>query len=102
MFLLEPLNIIYEWKQLDYAFDSDVERNIAISSSNYIVENNLPLGLEAYEDRIFVTIPRWRKGVPATLTWVPKNPTERSPLLQPYPNWSYHTGSKYILDFKLA
>jgi len=32
-------------------------------------------------------MPRWKKGVPATLTWVPFPSQSKSPLLNPYPNW---------------
>lgn len=36
-------------------------------------------------------MPRLRIGVPATLTTIPrKTPPGSSPVLTPYPDWSYH------------
>jgi hypothetical protein len=38
---------------------------------------------------VFVTIPRFKPGVPATLTTVAQSENGR-PLLTPYPDWSWH------------
>lgn len=44
---------------------------------------------KVWNGRTFVTLPKWKFGVPATLAVIPKNATS-SPLLQPYPNWNWH------------
>ncbi|XP_044253766.1 protein yellow-like [Tribolium madens] len=80
----------YKWKMLDFVYPSDEDRIAAIASEDFIPENNLPLGLEVYQDRIFVTTPKWKPGVPATLSVIPKTRREVSPKLVPYPNWEYH------------
>lgn len=56
----------------------------------YKPENVLPLGLEVWGSRVWITLPSWRRGVPATLATVPRDGGEDSPALQPYPDWSYH------------
>lgn len=47
---------------LEYAFTSDAEKNQAIASGRYIPTNNLPLGIEIWKDRLFITVPRWQSG----------------------------------------
>jgi hypothetical protein len=41
------------------------------------------------EGQVFVTLPRFKPGVPATLTTVVQS-NEGRPLLLPYPDWSWH------------
>jgi hypothetical protein len=63
------------------------------SYSDFIPENNLPLGVDAYGGRLFITTPRWKVGVPVSLSVLPSHPApgNKSPPLQPYPSWEYHT-----------
>ena len=67
---MEQLDIIYEWTQLDFQFPTPEARQQAIDSRSFIPENNIPMGLEIFGDRLFVTVPRWRTGVPASLNYV--------------------------------
>lgn len=92
-----PFKTVYYWNQLDYAFPTEEARRRAIENRTFIQENNLPLGLEIYKDRLFVTMPKWKTGIPATLAVLPRVPKERSPKLVPYPNWEYHTAGMMIL-----
>ncbi|KRT84928.1 hypothetical protein AMK59_561, partial [Oryctes borbonicus] len=85
-----PFKTWYQWKEVDFAFETEFDRQLAIENGDFIKENNLPLGLEVYQNRLFVSLPKWKPGVPATLAVLPKMPTERSPLLVPYPNWKWH------------
>lgn len=84
------LREVFGWKQMDYAYPTQQERDAAMKDGSYVPENNLPLGLEIWRDYIFITIPRWRGGVPATVTYVNRNDNTKSPLLQPFPDWSWH------------
>lgn len=55
---------------------------------NYIAANNLPMGVLHHKNRIFITLPRRRRGMPATLTYVSANGARgSSPSLQAYPNF---------------
>lgn len=56
---------------VDFDFPSPESRAWALDSGSYKQENNLPLGLEVFKDKLFVTVPRWKSGVPASLNFVP-------------------------------
>uniref|UniRef100_A0A8D9F6C4 Protein yellow n=3 Tax=Cacopsylla melanoneura TaxID=428564 RepID=A0A8D9F6C4_9HEMI len=85
------LTEVFHWRQVDFAFATDDDRRLAKARGQFIPENNLPVCVEKWHDRVFLAVPRYKKGVPATLTYVnlpntnDKNTT--SPLLNPYPNW---------------
>nr|CAD7571217.1 unnamed protein product [Timema californicum] len=86
----EKLKEVYSWKKLDFVFPSVSVRENALKSEDYIVENNLPLGLDIWEDKLFVTVPRWKSGVASTLNYINLNDSSSSPLLTPYPSWEYN------------
>lgn len=67
---MDQLHIVYEWRQLDFEFPSSSARNQAIEAKTFIPENNIPMGLEIYEDRLFITVPRWKSGVAASLNYI--------------------------------
>jgi len=77
----------FSWKQLAFDWPSNEAEQEAIKSGRYIVENNLPLGVERWNNKLFITVPRWKAGVAATLNYVDLNTAEKSPKLHPYPSW---------------
>lgn len=81
----------YSWRQIDYLFPTEQIKTQAIESGQYIAENNVPVGLEVWEDRVFVTVPRWKDGVAASLTYFNLNETRNAPFLIPYPDWESHS-----------
>lgn len=52
----------YNWNQLDFAFPSQTIKDQAIASGDYIPTNGLPVGVEHWGNKLFVTVPRWRDG----------------------------------------
>lgn len=52
----------YSWNQLDFAFPNERLKEQAIASGDYIPQNGLPVGVEHFGNRLFVTVPRWRDG----------------------------------------
>lgn len=66
----DHLKVDYQWKQIDFEYPSEVERQTAIKSKNFIQENVIPVGLEVYKNRLFLTLPRWKLGVPASLAYI--------------------------------
>ncbi|KAH0954658.1 hypothetical protein HN011_004597 [Eciton burchellii] len=83
------MELIYAWSTLDFEFDNIEARDNAIFEGTYIAENNLPLGLEVWHDKVFITLPKWKTGIPATLATVPRHSKIKNPKLRPYPNWQW-------------
>ncbi|XP_046674206.1 protein yellow-like [Homalodisca vitripennis] len=79
----------FRWRFIDYDFPSAEERYAAMAQQLYIPENNLPVGIEIWNNKLFVSVPRWAAGVPATLNYLPLDeaPVEE-PKLIPYPDWA--------------
>ena len=65
------LEVKFAWEQMDYEFESPEMRKTYIESGNFVQRNVLPTGIATWKDKMFITIPRWRKGVPATLNYIP-------------------------------
>ncbi|XP_029671217.1 protein yellow-like [Formica exsecta] len=84
------MELMYAWSTIDFEFDSTEARDNAIFDGDYIAENNLPLGLDVWRDKVFITLPKWKTGIPVTLATVPKHSKKRNPKLRPYPNWQWH------------
>ncbi|XP_065090329.1 protein yellow [Ochlerotatus camptorhynchus] len=87
----DNLRVAYQWSQIDFEYPSEADRADAIRSGAYVAENVIPIGLEVYKRRLFVTLPRWKTGIPASLAYINVNETNsQSPKLRPYPSWSAH------------
>lgn len=48
----------YAWKELEYKWTSEEAKQAAIKSGSYIESHNLPLGIEVWKDKMFITVPR--------------------------------------------
>ncbi|XP_066592460.1 dopaminechrome tautomerase-like [Prorops nasuta] len=88
------MELVYSWTVVDFEFVSIEARDDAIFQGEFIAENNLPLGLDVWGDKVFVTLPRWKDGIPATLATVPRHSRSKSPKLKPYPGWEWHRVGK--------
>lgn len=60
----------------------------------FIQQNAIILGVERWKDRLFVSTPAWKRGVPATLSSLPINAESESAPLRPYPSWEWHNAGK--------
>uniref|UniRef100_A0A182PPU1 Yellow protein n=1 Tax=Anopheles epiroticus TaxID=199890 RepID=A0A182PPU1_9DIPT len=76
----------FKWREVSFSWPSEDAKQDALNSGKYIVHNNLPLGLERWRDKLFITVPRWKAGVAASLTYVNVSDV-LSPDLRPYPGW---------------
>lgn len=68
--LNEKLKEVFHWNYVDYAWQNPGVKEASLASGEFVPANNLPLGLEVWKDKLFITIPRWKNGVVATLTYV--------------------------------
>lgn len=50
----------FKWKEVSFAWPSESAKEEAITSGQYKPENNLPLGMEIWKDKLFITVPRYR------------------------------------------
>lgn len=66
----QPFNTLFSWKQIDYNFLNDSMRKAYIESGDYVQDTAVPLGLNVWGDKLFITVPRWKKGVPANLNYI--------------------------------
>lgn len=48
----------FSWKELDFAWPSEESKQEALRSGKYVESHNLPLGLDVWRDKLFVTVPR--------------------------------------------
>lgn len=84
----ETLETIAQWSLLEFALPND--RGFQSQPENIVLT-----GIEITWNRIFVSTPRLRSGVPATLSFFPRNvPLGSSPRLQAYPSWDWHGAGK--------
>lgn len=84
----ETLETVAQWRLLEFALPND-------RGFQYQPENIVMTGIEITWDRIFISTPRLRAGVPATLSFFPrKAPLGSSPQLQAYPSWDWHGAGK--------
>ncbi|CAH1995389.1 unnamed protein product [Acanthoscelides obtectus] len=63
--LVQPQEV-FSWKEMEFAWPSKEAMDEAVKSGEYIRENNLPLGIDRWKDKLFVTVPRFRKLLSTT------------------------------------
>lgn len=87
-------DIYYQWKTIEY----DIPSYVQLLPTEYIQENNLIALIAIFENRMWITTPRYLQGVPVTLNTVPYQhkqhwweqvffPRDESPKLQPFPSY---------------
>lgn len=52
----------YNWQQLDWVFPNQQIKDRAIAAGDYIPTNGLPVGIERWQNKLFVSVPRWKNG----------------------------------------
>ncbi|XP_070509323.1 dopaminechrome tautomerase-like isoform X2 [Chironomus tepperi] len=85
------VQIFKQWQQMDYYFPSPAIRQQAINSGNYVPENIIPIDVSVdYRDttRVFITMPRFTTGVPASLGYTKSSSTYS---IIPYPSYDWHS-----------
>ncbi|EFA10662.1 yellow-c precursor [Tribolium castaneum] len=88
---LAALDEVFAWNELTFAWPSEEAKENAVKSGEYVPENNLPLGLGRWKDKLFVTVPRWKSGVAASLNYISLSSANKTSPLTPYPSWKANT-----------
>ncbi len=76
------LEVLYEWRRLNYEGNAE-------ATEDYDWRNNVLGAVRRYKDSLYLSVPRWRGGVPATLNVVEHvsgTSEAASPLLRPFPD----------------
>lgn len=85
--------VLYEWNYLNFTFPDKDSLMTAMSTGKYIPENSIISGIKYWDNYLYLTLPRMKQGVPATLCRIHahthNNDTE--PLLEPFPTWAMNT-----------
>jgi len=86
----EPFQVIFEWNLIDFEWPSEEERQYAVVHGDYIPANNFVTTVKFWKDKMYLTMPRWKDGVPVTLGVTSARPMNGStaPKLEPFPDWS--------------
>lgn len=88
------MEVIAEWRTVDFAYPNRVVRDSAILTGDFVPNNVVVLDVDAYGEgkhqRIFVTTPRLKPGVPATLSELSIEESSVAPKLRPFPSWAWN------------
>ncbi|XP_033762705.1 protein yellow-like [Pecten maximus] len=88
----QDARIVNHWKSVNYSWPNESVKQNYIMKKKFIVENNIISGIKVLDGNVYVTVPRWRPGVPSTLNKVITDPTNtEESILEPYPNWEMQT-----------
>ncbi|XP_043280638.1 protein yellow-like [Venturia canescens] len=84
---------IFRWNTIDVVWPSEEAQTKAYDRNEYIPENNPIAGIKVWKDKMFLTVPRWKEGVPVTLGVTSAIPVRGvyAPKLEAYPNWDMQT-----------
>ena len=83
---------LFRWKTIEYDWPSRAAKQTALTDGSFIPLNNAINGIHVYNDRIFVTVPRLRSGIPSNLNTIVKAARSKrflssKTVLRPYPSW---------------
>lgn len=85
----EPFQVIFQWNTIDVVWPSDEERQYAVAHGDYVPTNNFIAGIKFWKGKMYLTLPRWKDGVPVTLAVTSATPVNRvtAPKLEAFPSW---------------
>jgi len=94
---LGPFEVLHQWTRLDFDWASAAARQAALDSGVFKPDNCPLADVKAVDGEIFVTVPRWRDGIPASVNRVVmlENATA---VLRPYPNWEMNEPNAAAAD----
>ncbi|KAF5288324.1 hypothetical protein FQR65_LT12058 [Abscondita terminalis] len=101
----DPLTTVYQWGNLEFDYPSEDARQQAITSGEFVPANGAPIDVDVYykgnHNKVFVSIPRFQNGIPATFGTVTNRLHNGNPIIAPFPSWSWHTNSEECAQDRL-
>ncbi|CAG9773981.1 unnamed protein product [Ceutorhynchus assimilis] len=94
------LRLISQWNQLEFDYATLQDRQHDIDIGLFTPGTIAPIDVDVFyspnssNNEVFVTIPRFVEGIPATLGTVTSKQSDGNPVIKPYPNWSWHRRSE--------
>ncbi|XP_067006298.2 dopaminechrome tautomerase [Anabrus simplex] len=89
--VLGTMEVVHRWKSPDFLFPSEAAKRALTASGSYQPNTGVILDVDRdRRGRTFVTLPNFSNGTSVTLATVANPHQVDSPLLQPYPDWSWH------------
>mgnify|MGYP005983713773 CR=1 FL=1 len=80
--------VIRQWKYINFTWPNEDALKTATAKGLYVPENVVVSGVKYHDDFFYVTLPRMKEGVPATLTRIPAGQVQDyAPDLEPFPSW---------------
>lgn len=83
-----------QWTGVDLTYPCSTTKALFKSSGKLITKNNIATRGQIYKDTIFFALPRYKKGIPATLVKTKLNRGACSVTFEPFPCWSMQEESK--------
>ncbi|KAK3587994.1 hypothetical protein CHS0354_014514 [Potamilus streckersoni] len=77
--------LMYNWPVLDFDWTNEAVKKNYTDQKLYIPENNPFTGIKVYKRKVYINVPRWRKGVPSSLNVLLER--DGKVILKPFPNW---------------
>ncbi|XP_072393941.1 dopaminechrome tautomerase-like isoform X2 [Diabrotica undecimpunctata] len=104
--LSDKFRIWYQFKQLDFEYPTAAARKSDIDARVFIPGKPAPIDTDVYypprgNPLVFVTIPRFQDGIPATLGTVVLDKSG-NPIIRPYPAWGWHKNPKSCNSLRIA
>lgn len=81
------LKTVNQWNLINYNFPYSVNNN---DPEIYNPMNIVATGVAVAYDRLFIATPKLFSGVTSTLSTIRKDMAGDSPVLEAYPDWSFH------------
>lgn len=83
-----------QWTGIDFVFPCSTTKALLKSSGKFITKNNIATRAQIYRDTTFFALPRYKKGIPATLVKTKLKRGACSVSFEPFPCWSMQEESK--------
>lgn len=82
------------WTGAEYSFPCSTTKALLKNSGKYVNKNNIATRGQIYRDQFFFALPRYRKGIPATLVKTKLKKGACSVTYEPFPCWSMQEEGK--------